>query len=196
MLLKASPPRWMVVFLGNPGTKFELTRHNAGWLACSCLEEKLKVKTNKLKFHAFTTICELGGERVLLMRPQTYMNLSGDAAAPAAQFYKIPVDHIIVVHDDTALAPGRLRIKRGGSDGGHNGIKSLTQRLGSSDYPRVKIGVGSPTHPDSDMIDWVIGRPSEAELKVIAEAAGRAAAAVEEIIKSGIDSAMNKFNGS
>jgi PTH1 family peptidyl-tRNA hydrolase len=196
MLQKASPPTWIVAFLGNPGLKYELTRHNAGWFACSYLENKTKVKTNKLKFHAFTNVCELGGERVLLMRPQTYMNLSGDAVAPAARFYKIPIDHIIAVHDDTAIAPGRLRIKRGGSDGGHNGIKSLTQSLGSSDFPRVKIGVGSPPHPDYDMVDWVIGKLSDSELKVIAEAAERAAAAVEEIIKNGTDKAMNKYNGS
>ena len=196
MLLKASPPTWIVVFLGNPGLKYELTRHNAGWLACAYLESKLKVKTNKLKFHAFTNICELGEERVLLMRPQTFMNLSGDAVAPAAQFYKVPNDHIIVVHDDTAIALGKLRIKRGGSDGGHNGIKSLTQRLGTSDYPRIKIGVGAPPHLDYDMIDWVIGKLSDSELKIITEASERAAAAVEEIIKNGTDSAMNKFNGS
>ena len=128
------------------------------------------------------------------MRPQTYMNLSGDAVQPAASFYKIPPDHIVVVHDDMALPAGKLRIKRGGSDGGHNGIKSITRRLGTSDYPRVKIGVGEPPNPEWDRIDWVVGKLSEAEYKVIAEAAERAVKAVTELIAHGIDSAMNLYN--
>jgi PTH1 family peptidyl-tRNA hydrolase len=194
MLFKSMPPKWMIVFLGNPGEKFEYTRHNAGWLACRAVEDKHKIKTSRLRFHAFTDIGEFGGERVLFMRPQTYMNLSGDAVAPAAQFYKIPPEHIIVIQDDTALPPGRLRIKRGGSDGGHNGIKSVTRSLGTPDYPRIKIGVGSPAHPDFDIIDWVTGKLTAAELKTITAAAEKAAEAAEELIKNGIDSAMNKYN--
>ena len=128
------------------------------------------------------------------MRPQTYMNLSGDAVQPAAAFYKIPPDRVIVVHDDMALPAGKLRIKRGGSDGGHNGIKSITRRLGTQDYPRVKIGVGEPPNPEWDRIDWVVGKLSDAEFKVISEAAARAVEAVEELISHGIDSAMNRFN--
>jgi len=122
------------------------------------------------------------------------MNLSGDAVQPAAAYYKIPSDRIIVVHDDMALAPGKLRIKRGGSDGGHNGIKSITQKLGTSDYPRVKIGVGTPPTPEWDRIDWVVGNLTEAEFKVINDAAERAVLAVEELIARGIDSAMNRYN--
>lgn len=195
MLFKSSPPKWIIVFLGNPGEKFEYTRHNAGWLACRAVENKYRIKTSRLKFHAFTHIGEFGGERVLFMRPQTYMNLSGDAVMPAAKFYKIPPERILVIQDDTALPPGRLRIKRGGSDGGHNGIKSVTRSLGTPDYPRIKIGVGSPAHPDFDIIDWVTGKLTSAELKVIAAAAEKAAEAAEELIKNGIDSAMNKYNG-
>ena len=134
------------------------------------------------------------GRQVLFMRPQTYMNLSGDAVQPAAAFYKIPPDRVIVVHDDMALPAGKLRIKRGGSDGGHNGIKSITRRLGTQDYPRVKIGVGEPPNPEWDRIDWVVGKLSDAEFKVISEAAARAVEAVEELISHGIDSAMNRFN--
>ena len=187
-------PAWIVCFLGNPGSEYARTRHNAGWLACEALEAKENIHTSRLRFHAFTGVGRFGGQQVLFMRPQTYMNLSGDAVQPAAAFYKIPTDHIIVVHDDMALNAGKLRIKRGGSDGGHNGIKSITQRLGSPDYPRVKIGVGQPPNPDWDRIDWVIGKLTEEEFKVISEAAQRAVKAVEELLRSGIDSAMNKFN--
>ncbi len=195
MILRAGgAPAWIVCFLGNPGSEFARTRHNAGWLACEALEAVENIHTSRLRFHAFTGTGRLGGAQVLFMRPQTYMNLSGDAVQPAASFYKIPPDHIVVVHDDMALPAGKLRIKRGGSDGGHNGIKSITRRLGTSDYPRVKIGVGEPPNPEWDRIDWVVGKLSEAEYKVIAEAAGRAVKAVTELIAHGIDSAMNLYN--
>lgn len=187
-------PTWLVCFLGNPGDQYAKTRHNAGWLACEALEAKENIHTTRLRFHAFTGIGKLGGAQVLFMRPQTYMNLSGEAVQPAAAYYKIPADHVIVVHDDMALPAGKLRIKRGGSDGGHNGIKNITQQLGTADYPRVKIGVGQPPHPDYDRIDWVIGKLSEEELKVIRETAERAIQAVEELIARGVDSAMNKYN--
>jgi PTH1 family peptidyl-tRNA hydrolase len=123
------------------------------------------------------------------------MNLSGDAIAPAAKFYKIPPERVIVVFDDIAIQPGKLRVKRSGSAGGHNGIKSIIQRLGTDGFPRVKIGVGAPPHPDYDMIDWVIGRIGDNDYKTISAAAERAVDAVEEIISAGIDSAMNKYNG-
>ena len=129
-------PRWIVAFLGNPESKYERTRHNAGFMAASVLENKRGIKTNKLKFHAFTNIAEFGGERVLFMRPQTYMNLSGDAIAPAAAFYKIPAERVIVVFDDMSLPIGKLRVKRNGSAGGHNGIKSIIAKLGTEKFPR------------------------------------------------------------
>lgn len=187
-------PTWLVCFLGNPGDQYARTRHNAGWMACEILENKLKLRTERLKFQALTAIGSFGGQQVLFMRPQTYMNLSGDAVQPAAAYYKIPADHVIVVQDDIAIAAGKLRVKRGGSDGGHNGIKSITQRLGTADYPRIKIGVGQPTHPDYDRIDWVIGKLAEPEEKVIRETAERAVLAAEELIARGVDSAMNKYN--
>ncbi len=187
-------PTWLVCFLGNPGEQYARTRHNAGWLSCEALEEKENIHTTRLRFHAFTGIGRFGGEQVLFMRPQTYMNLSGEAVQPAAAYYKIPADHIIVIHDDIALPAGKLRIKRGGSDGGHNGIKSITQQLGTADYPRIKIGVGQPPHPDYDRIDWVIGKITDEELKVIRETAERAIQAAAELIAHGADSAMNKFN--
>ena len=187
-------PTWLVCFLGNPGDQYARTRHNAGWMACEILESKLNLRTERLKFQALTAIGSFGGQQVLFMRPQTYMNLSGDAVQPAAAYYKIPADHVIVIQDDIAIAAGKLRVKRGGSDGGHNGIKSVTQRLGTADYPRIKIGVGQPTHPDYDRIDWVIGKLTGPEEQVIRETAERAVLAAEELIAHGVDSAMNKYN--
>ena len=187
-------PRWIVAFLGNPESKYERTRHNAGFMAASMLESKRGIKTNKLKFHAFTNIAEFGGDRVLFMRPQTYMNLSGDAVAPAAAFYKIPAERVIVVFDDMSLPIGKLRVKRNGSAGGHNGIKSIIAKLGTDKFPRVKIGIGAPPHPDYDVIDWVIGKLNDSDFKIINEAAAVSLDAVEEIIRNGVDSAMNKFN--
>ena len=194
ILRSGGAPTWIVCFLGNPGSEYARTRHNAGWLACEALEAEENIHTSRLRFHAFTGTGRFGGQRVLFMRPQTYMNLSGDAVQPAAAFYKIPPDHVIVVHDDMALPAGKLRIKRGGSDGGHNGIKSVTQRLGTQDYPRVKIGVGEPPNPQWDRIDWVVGKLTDEEFKVLTEAARRAVDALEELISRGIDSAMNRFN--
>ncbi len=195
MLFRPSgAPTWIVCFLGNPGTEYARTRHNAGWLACEALEARENIHTSRLRFHAFTGTGEFGGQQVLFMRPQTYMNLSGEAVQPAAAFYKIPAERIIVVHDDMALPPGKLRIKRGGSDGGHNGIKSITQKLGTAAYPRIKIGVGEPPNPQWDRIDWVVGKLSESDFKVISEAAARAAEAAEALIRNGIDSAMNLYN--
>lgn len=188
-------PRWLVAFLGNPESKYERTRHNAGFMAAEVLAEKYRIKTNKLRFHAFTALEDFGGERVYFMRPTTYMNLSGDAVAPAAAFYKIPPERVIVVFDDMALPPGKLRVKRNGSAGGHNGIKSIIAKLGTDQFPRVKIGIGSPPHPDYDVVDWVIGKMSDAEYKTIREAAERALEAVEEIIQKGVNAAMNDFNG-
>ena len=192
---RSGSPGWIVAFLGNPGREYAMTRHNAGWLAADSLCAKKGARIDRARFKALTGTCELGGERVFLMKPQTFMNLSGDAVAPAAAFYKIPRSNIIVIHDDIALPPGRLRIKRGGSDGGHNGIKSLIARLGGSDFIRVKIGVGEPPHPDYDRIDWVIGKLTDSEAELLRKAAGIAVEAAEEIIKSGVDAAMNKYNG-
>ena len=148
--------RWLVVFLGNPGLRYEGTRHNAGFMTADALAKKLDLSINRARFHALTGKTEIGGESVLLMKPQTYMNLSGEAAAEAAKFYKIPPERVIVVSDETALPIGKLRVRSKGSAGGHNGLKSIIACLGSDQFPRIRLGVGAPPHPDYDMADWVL----------------------------------------
>ena len=150
---------WILVGLGNPGTKYESTRHNMGWLALDSLMEKENFKLNKLRFKAWTGILEKNGNKILVMKPQTYMNLSGESVGEAARFYKVPADHVVVISDDVSLPAGKLRIRKSGSAGGHNGLKNIIQHLGTDGFPRIKIGVGMPAHPDHEMIDWVIGKP-------------------------------------
>ena len=149
--------QWLVVFLGNPGLKYQNTRHNAGFLTADVVEKDCGVHIDRLRFHALTAQAELGGQKVLLMKPQTFMNNSGEAVAPAAKFYKVPPEHILVVSDEIHLQPGRLRIRTKGSAGGHNGLKSIIACLGTDAFPRIRIGVGAPPHPDYDMPDWVLG---------------------------------------
>ena len=157
--------RWLVVCLGNPGPRYEGTRHNAGFLTADALAKKLKVSVNRSRFRALTGTARIGGESVLLMKPQTYMNLSGEAVAQAAKFSKIPPERVIVVSDDVSLPLAKLRVRTKGSAGGHNGLKSIVSALGSDAFPRIRIGVGSPPHPDFDMADWVLGvfRDADAE---------------------------------
>ena len=184
---------WLVVGLGNPGSKYENTRHNMGFLALDILAEKEKFKFNKLRFKAWTATAELGGEKVLVMKPQTYMNLSGEAVREAAQFYKIPAERVLVIYDDISLPVGKLRVRPSGSAGGHNGIKNIIAHLGTQDFPRVKIGVAAPGDA-GDMIDWVIGVPSQAERKILAQSFEKAIDAAECIIIDGCQKAMNRFN--
>lgn len=185
---------WLVVGLGNPGAKYESTRHNMGFLAVDLLAEKEKFKFSKLRFKAWTATVELGGEKVLVMKPQTYMNLSGEAVGEAARFYKIPADHVIVISDDISLPSGKLRIRAGGSAGGHNGLKNIIQHLGSDRFPRIKVGVGSPKPGEHDIVDWVIGKPMGEDQKVLYDTLCRAAEAVPVLIEQGVDKAMNRFN--
>ena len=185
---------WLVVGLGNPGAKYESTRHNMGFLAVDLLAEKEKFKFSKLRFKAWTATVELGGEKVLVMKPQTYMNLSGEAVGEAARFYKIPADHVIVISDDISLPSGKLRIRAGGSAGGHNGLKNIIQHLGSDRFPRIKVGVGSPKPGEHDIVDWVIGKPIGEDQKVLYDTLCRAAEAVPVLIEQGVDKAMNRFN--
>ncbi len=185
---------WIVVFLGNPGQKYEGTRHNAGFMAADAVEKNKGVKISRLKFKALTAQCSFGSESALLMKPQTFMNLSGDAVSQAMKFYKIPLDHIIVVSDDISMAAGKLRIRRSGSAGGHNGLKDIIAKCGGDGFPRIKIGVGAPPHPDYDIIDWVLGVPRGDDAKLVEEAVKTAADAVESIIVDGIDRAMNKYS--
>lgn len=186
--------QWLVVGLGNPGVKYESTRHNMGFLVVDKLAQNEKLKFNKLRFKAWTATWEVGGEKVLLMKPQTYMNLSGEAVGQAARFYKIPADHVLVISDDIALPAGKLRIRAGGSAGGHNGLKNIIQHLGTDRFPRIKVGVGSPQQAEHDIADWVTGKPMGEDQKVIIEALDKAVAAIPVLIGQGVDRAMNRFN--
>ncbi len=192
---KTGSVSWLVVGLGNPGSKYENTRHNMGFLALDILAEKEKLKFNKLRFKAWTATAELGGEKVLVMKPQTYMNLSGESVGEAARFYKIPPEHVLVISDDISIGAGKLRIRPSGSAGGHNGLKSIIQHLGSDQFPRIKVGVGSPQHAEHDIVDWVIGKPMGEDAKVLTQALERAAEAVSAVIAQGPQKAMNKYNG-
>ena len=191
---KSSAVDWLIVGLGNPGQKYEHTRHNMGFLTVDLLAEKTGVKLNKVKFKAAYNIMNFAGCKCLVMKPQTYMNLSGEAVREAVQFYKIPADHVLVIYDDISLPVGKLRVRPTGSAGGHNGIKNIIAHLGTQDFPRVKIGVGAPGGGGAEMVDWVIGAPSQAERKVLVESFEKAIQAAECIIEHGCQQAMNNFN--
>ena len=192
---RPGPVEWLVVGLGNPGPKYDWTRHNMGFLVIDELAQREKIPVQKLKFKALINTAVIGDQSVLLMKPTTYMNLSGGAVGEAARFYKIPPERILVISDDVALPQGKLRIRRSGSAGGHNGLKDIIAHLGGDGFPRIKVGVGGKPHPDSDMADWVLGKFTGQDKKVMEEAIKRAADAVETLLKSGVDQAMSKFNG-
>ena len=191
---KSSAVDWIIVGLGNPGPKYENTRHNMGFRAVDLLAEKSGVKLNKVKFKSAHNIIKFAGCKCLVMKPQTYMNLSGEAVREAAQFYKIPAERVLVIYDDVSLPVGKIRIRPEGSAGGHNGIKNIIAHLGTQVFPRIKIGVGAPAGEEKDMVDWVIGAPSQAERKILLESFARSIDAAECIISDGCQSAMNRFN--
>lgn len=191
---KTGGAEWLVVGLGNIGDKYEGTRHNVGFRVADELAERAGVPVRKLKFRALTNTAQVGGVQVLLMKPATYMNLSGEAVRQAADFYKLPPARVLVISDDVSLPVGKLRVRREGSAGGHNGLKSIIQHLGGDQFPRIKIGVGEKPHPDYDMADWVLGRFSGEDRKCIDDAVKRAADAVECLLREGFDRAMSKFN--
>jgi PTH1 family peptidyl-tRNA hydrolase len=191
----AGAPEWLIAFLGNPGGRFDGTRHNVGFAVADLLAEKLGIKINRLKFKSLYGTGSANARSVLLIKPQTFMNLSGEAVREAADFYKLPPERVIVVYDDVSLQPGRIRVRAKGSDGGHNGIKSIIYQLNSDAFPRVKVGVGMPDHPDYDLADWVLSRFPAGESKELAASLERARDAVLEIISSGAFEAMNRFNG-
>ena len=193
-LKKSGGISWLVVFLGNPGSKYDKTRHNVGFMTADRCESAENVSISRLRFKALTAQIKVGQEGVLLMKPQTYMNLSGEAVGEAAKFYKVPTDHVIVISDDVSLPVGKLRIRGKGSAGGHNGLKSIISHLGGDGFPRVKIGVGQPPHPDYDMADWVLGSFQGKDAEQMAEATERAWNAVRAIIMDGVDKAMNRYN--
>ena len=194
LFAKKLPVTWLVVGLGNPGSQYENTRHNAGFAVIDALADRGDFPVQRLKFHALTNTATVGGQGVLVMKPVTYMNLSGQAVGEAARFYKISPDHVLVISDDVDLPLGKLRIRKGGSAGGHNGLKSIIQHLGTDQFPRLKVGVGGKPHPDYDMADWVLGKLQGEDKKIMDDAAVRAAQAVECLLSQGIDRAMNQFN--
>ena len=191
---KSAAVDWLVVGPGNPGAKYEHTRHNMGFLTVDLLAEQAGVKLNKVKFKSAYNIIPFAGAKCLVMKPQTYMNLSGESVGEAARFYKIPADHVVVISDDISLPVGKLRIRTGGSAGGHNGLKNIIQHLGTDQFPRIKVGVGAPGQAGYDVVDWVIGRPLGEDQKVLMEALDRAGDAAEVLISQGPDRAMNRFN--
>ena len=190
----SGPVGWIVVFLGNPGTKYDKTRHNAGFMTADKCEKATGARITRVRFRALTDQTRVGEETVLLMKPQTYMNLSGEAVGEAAKFYKVPPERVLVVSDDVSLPTGKLRIRAKGSAGGHNGLKSIIQHLGTDAFPRVKIGVGAPPHPDYDMADWVLGRFTGKDAQDMDAACARAWEAGESVITQGTEKAMSQFN--
>lgn len=186
---------WLIVGLGNPGREYETTRHNAGFRALDILADKLGCKVDKLKFQGLYGQCTYQGKKLYLLKPQTFMNLSGRSVLQLSAFFRVPPKNIIVMFDDISLDPGRLRVRAEGSAGGHNGIKSIIQELGSQDFPRVKIGVGAKPHPDFDLADWVLSHFTAQEEKALQPALERAADAALAIIDHGIYETANRFNG-
>ena len=188
------PVSFIVVGLGNIGKQYELTRLNAGFIAIDYIAEKYSARIDRVKFHATVGEANIGGVRVLLMKPTTLMNNSGIAVGEAAAFYKIPPQRVLVLHDEISFDPGMIRIRRKGSAGCHNGLKSIIQRLPGEEFPRIKIGVGRKPNPEYDLADWVLGKMPEAELKTLRDRLPDIASATEMIIKGDIDGAMAKYS--
>ena len=186
---------WLIVGLGNPGKQYDTTRHNCGFRAIDMLARKLGCKIDKLKFQGLYGTANYDGQKLFLLKPQTYMNLSGKSVLQLSAYFSIPPQQIIVMFDDVSLIPGRLRVRPDGSAGGHNGIKSIIQELGSQDFPRVKIGVGPKPRPEMELADWVLSSFTAAEEKALAPALQNAADAALCIVDHGIDITANRYNG-
>lgn len=194
MLSRASDT-WLIVGLGNPGKEYARTRHNAGFRAIDALGEVLGCKIDKLKFQGLYGQTTYRGKKLLLLKPQTFMNSSGRSVLQLSAYFHIPPQKIIVLFDDISLEPGRLRVRSDGSAGGHNGIKSIISELGSQDFPRVKIGVGAKPHPEQDLADWVLSNFSTNEEKALSAALPKAGEAALTVIENGVPEAANRFNG-
>lgn len=186
---------YLIAGLGNPGREYAGTRHNVGFEVVDALCAKYDIKLNKEKFRAVFGDGRIGGEKVIVAKPQTYMNLSGESIREIADWYKIDNEHIIIIYDDISLPVGKLRIREKGSAGGHNGIKNIIYQLNTDVFPRIKVGTGMPQNPDYDIKDYVLGHFSKEEIDILIKSAVRAVYAVEEIIKADAKSAMNKYNG-
>lgn len=190
----AGPVTHIVVGLGNPGKEYTYNRHNAGFMCMDVICDKYHARIDKSKFKALVGECSIAGKHVLLMKPQTYMNNSGEAIREAADFYNVPADNIVVIFDDISIGVGKLRIRRKGSAGGHNGIKSIIAHLSTSEFPRIKLGVGEKPSPEYDLVNWVLGNIPENDRKAMSEAYSKAADALEEMLSGDVDRAMNKYN--
>ena len=195
-MLGSTQGNWLIVGLGNPGKEYERTRHNTGFRAIDLLAAKLGCKIDKAKFQGLYAQVNYNGRKLFLLKPQTFMNLSGRSVLQLSAYFSIPPERIIVMFDDISLAPGRLRVRREGSAGGHNGIKSIISEIGSQDFPRVKIGVGAKPNPEYDLAAWVLSTFSAKEEKDLSFALENAADAALTIIDQGVPEAANKYNGS
>lgn len=189
-----APISHILVGLGNPGNEYLTTRHNAGFMTLEYIAQKYGAKIDRARFKALTGECTIGAKRVLLMKPQTYMNASGEAVVEAAQFYKLDMDKIIVICDDINLAPGRIRVRKKGSDGGQRGLRSIITLSGTDAFPRIRMGVGAKPHPDYDLADWVLGQIPKEDQEVFFAAMGRVADALPTILDGNFDKAMNLLN--
>lgn len=195
MLFSKPSADWLIVGLGNPGRQYDRTRHNAGFRAMESLARRLGCPLDRVKFQGRMGQCTHGEQKLVLLLPQTFMNLSGNAVAEAVRFYRLPPERVLVLCDDISLEPGRLRVRGSGSAGGHNGLKSIIARLGSQDFPRVKIGVGAKPHPDYDLADWVLSTFSQQEEKALAPIWDQAGEAALAVLTLGVEQAASRFNG-
>lgn len=191
----SGPVEYLIVGLGNPGAQYEGTRHNAGFMALDTVAEKAGVKLDRLKFKGLCAQAVVGGKKVLLLKPSTFMNLSGQSVTEAMRFYKLPPEHVIVVYDDISFAPGKLRIRLKGSDGGQNGMKNIIYLSGSDAFPRIRLGTGDRPDRRYDLADWVLSRFSESERKLFDSAVENACDALELMVQGKTEEAMNRYNG-
>lgn len=185
---------YIIAGLGNPGMEYDNTRHNAGFNVLDTLASQLGENINRLKFKGKTAEASIGGKRCLLLKPTTYMNNSGESIVQAMEFYKIDIAHVIVVCDDISLDTGKLRIRRKGSHGGHNGLRSICELTGSDDFPRIKIGVGKKPHPDYDLAKWVLGKFGKEDSEKMKKSAENACECIKLMVQDKTDEAMNKYN--
>ena len=190
----SGPIEYIIVGLGNPGKEYENTRHNCGFIAIDYLAEKLGCKMNRIKFKGTVGDCVINSHRCLLLKPSTFMNLSGQSVTQAMQFYKIPPQRVIVIFDDISLDVGKMRIRRKGSDGGQKGMQNIIYLSGSQDFPRIKVGIGKKPHPEYDLKKWVLSRFSTSEQKLLLPLMDNISDAVSHIVDGNIDKAMNLYN--